>query len=52
MILLFGYTLEKLTNGHIQATKHRVINRSEMDRYSIAFFYDPNPMAEIGPLEC
>jgi len=45
-----GYILEKLTNGFIPATKHRVINRNMIDRFSIALFLDPNPAREIEPL--
>jgi len=45
-----GYILEKLTNGFLPATKHRVINRNKIDRYAIALFLDPNPLKEIYPL--
>jgi isopenicillin N synthase-like dioxygenase len=45
-----GYILEKLTNGFLPATKHRVINRNQMERYAIALFLDPNPAVEIEPL--
>jgi isopenicillin N synthase-like dioxygenase len=29
------------------STPHRVVNRSARERYSIAFFYDPNPDALV-----
>eukprot|EP01125_Pyxidicula_operculata_P006461 TRINITY_DN2237_c0_g2_i6.p1 TRINITY_DN2237_c0_g2~~TRINITY_DN2237_c0_g2_i6.p1 ORF type:complete len:585 (+),score=48.40 TRINITY_DN2237_c0_g2_i6:1627-3381(+) len=51
MIINVGYVMEKLTNGRLKATKHRVINRSTSQRFSIATFFDPNPNVKVGPLE-
>ncbi|CAF4173330.1 unnamed protein product [Rotaria sordida] len=36
-----GDSASKWTNDCLRATPHRVINRSGRDRYSIAFFWDP-----------
>jgi isopenicillin N synthase-like dioxygenase len=35
------------TNDTYVSTPHRVVNRSVKERYSIAFFYDPNPDAIV-----
>ena len=35
------------TNDVYVSTPHRVVNRSAKERYSIAFFYDPNPDAMV-----
>jgi len=45
-----GFVLEKLTNGLLPATRHRVINRNSQHRRAVAFFLDPTPSATIGPL--
>jgi len=49
-VVTTGYSLEKITNGIIPATKHRVINRNNKNRYSFAFFLDPNPTKMMHPL--
>jgi len=45
-----GYIMEKLTNKKVKATRHRVVNRTNTTRYSMALFLDPNPEAKIAPL--
>jgi isopenicillin N synthase-like dioxygenase len=49
IIVNVGFMLEKLTNGALVATQHRVINNNAIDRYSTALFYDPNPTRKIIP---
>jgi isopenicillin N synthase-like dioxygenase len=41
-----------MTNNIFKSTIHRVvISQSDQDRYSIAFFYEPNRQAEVKVLE-
>jgi isopenicillin N synthase-like dioxygenase len=35
------------TNDVYVSTSHRVVNRGAKERYSIAFFFDPNPDAMV-----
>jgi isopenicillin N synthase-like dioxygenase len=45
-----GDMLDRLTGGSYLSAPHRVQHRSERDRLSFAFFFDPNFNAEIKPL--
>lgn len=51
-IAMAGEALQRLSNGRIYAVKHKVELRQEKPRYSLAFFYDPNPEAILTPLNC
>jgi isopenicillin N synthase-like dioxygenase len=44
-----GDMLERLTAGRYRSAPHRVQNRSDRDRLSFAFFFDPNFDAEVKP---
>jgi isopenicillin N synthase-like dioxygenase len=46
-VVNIGDCLMRWTNDVYVSTPHRVINRSARERYSIAFFYDPNPDALV-----
>jgi isopenicillin N synthase-like dioxygenase len=45
-----GDCLMRWTNGVYLSTPHRVVNPKGLERYSIAFFLDPNPEAEVACL--
>jgi isopenicillin N synthase-like dioxygenase len=49
-VINIGNLLQRWTNGRFSSTEHRVINRFGKDRYSIAFFADPNYHTLIGPI--
>ena len=46
-----GDLLEQWTNGRLVSTKHRVLNMSKHDRYSIPIFFDPNSKTIIDPAD-
>jgi isopenicillin N synthase-like dioxygenase len=46
-IVNIGDCLMRWTNDVYVSTPHRVFNRSGRERYSIAFFFDPNPEAAV-----
>ncbi len=45
-----GNILRRWSNNTYLSTPHGVINDSGVDRYSIAFFHNPNPQAVITPV--
>ncbi|NBB83407.1 MAG: isopenicillin N synthase family oxygenase [Alphaproteobacteria bacterium] len=45
-----GDLLMRWSNDVYVSTPHRVVNRTGQERYSIAFFFDPNPDAAIACL--
>jgi isopenicillin N synthase-like dioxygenase len=46
-VVNIGDCLMRWTNDVYVSTPHRVVNRSVRERYSIAFFFDPNPDAIV-----
>ncbi|MFK7994606.1 MAG: isopenicillin N synthase family dioxygenase [Granulosicoccus sp.] len=51
LIVNIGDLLERWSNNRFPSTRHRVRNKSNDSRYSIAMFYDPSPTAVIDPLD-
>ena len=49
-IVNIGDCLMRWTNDVYVSTPHRVVNRSGRERYSVAFFFDPNPEAEVAAI--
>ena len=49
-IVNIGDCLMRWTNDVYVSTPHRVVNRSARERTSIAFFFDPNPEAEVAAI--
>jgi isopenicillin N synthase-like dioxygenase len=47
-VVNIGDCLMRWTNDVYVSTPHRVVNRSGRERHSIAFFFDPNPDAEVA----
>ena len=41
IIVNIGDQLQRSTNDRFLSTKHRVVTRQEIDRYSVAFFWEP-----------
>jgi len=52
LIVMAGESLQRLSNGQIYAVKHKVDYTGSVARYSLAFFYDPQPEAIVDPLPC
>lgn len=51
LVVTFGEALQRLTNGRVQATRHRVVHDGAKARHSMAVFVDPNPHKEVTPME-
>ena len=51
IIVNIGDELQRLTNDHYKSTKHRVVMKEAIDRYSAAFFWEPNLSAIIKCVE-
>lgn len=50
LVVTFGEALQRLTNGRVQATRHRVAHTGSSARHSMAVFIDPNPHQKVAPL--
>ena len=50
IIVNIGDMMERWTGGLYGSTVHRVVNRSSNTRHSMAYFFDPDPDADLTPL--
>ncbi|MCP4875934.1 MAG: isopenicillin N synthase family oxygenase [Gammaproteobacteria bacterium] len=50
LVVNTGELLQMVTDNYFIATPHRVINQSEEERYSSAFFYSPDLNTVLDPL--
>merc|ERR1719469_913355 len=50
LVVTFGEALQRMTNGKVQATRHRVVHNGATARHSMAVFVDPNPHKEVTPM--
>ena len=50
IIVNIGDMMEHWTGGLYASTVHRVVNRSQTTRHSMAYFFDPDPDADLTPL--
>ena len=50
LVCNIGDCLMRWTNDHYVSTPHRVQSPPDRERYSVAFFLDPNPDAEVACL--
>jgi isopenicillin N synthase-like dioxygenase len=49
-LINLGNAMRRYSNGEFMSTPHGVINENTRDRYSIAFFYSPNPASTVEPV--
>ena len=50
LVVNIGDMLARWTNDLYASTRHRVVNRTDQARYSMAFFFDHDPEADLAPL--
>ena len=50
IVVNIGDMMARWTNDRYASTRHRVVNRSGTVRHSMAYFFDPDPDADLSPL--
>ncbi len=50
LVVNIGDMLARWTNDRYRSTRHRVVNRSGKIRHTLAYFFDPDPAADLTPL--
>ncbi|MAI12273.1 MAG: hypothetical protein CBD27_11690 [Rhodospirillaceae bacterium TMED167] len=51
LVVNIGDFLRNWTNGRFLSVKHRVVNHTRSDRYSIPYFLDPDLSTVVAPLD-
>lgn len=51
LLVNIGDFIEIMSNGRVRSPWHRVVNQMDLDRFSVALFYNPPPEKEIVPVE-
>ncbi|VVA30140.1 PREDICTED: SRG1 [Prunus dulcis] len=50
LLVNVGDLLEIMSNGRLKSLWHRVVTQMDIDRFSVALFYNPSPQTEIEPI--
>ncbi|XP_050364836.1 protein SRG1-like [Argentina anserina] len=50
MLVNVGDLLEIMSNGMCKSPWHRVVTQMDVERFSVALFYNPSPQTEIEPI--
>lgn len=50
LLVNVGDMLEIMSNGRLQSPWHRVVTQMDVERFSVALFYNPASLAEIVPV--
>lgn len=45
-----GDLLEIMSNGMFRSPWHRVVTQMDVERFSVALFYNPSPRTQIEPI--
>ena len=51
LVVNIGELLARWSDGRLPTNTHRVRNTSNAERFSIAMFHDPNPLATVSPAD-
>lgn len=51
LLVSAGDFLEIMTNGKVQSSWHRAVTQADLERYSLALFFNPPSSTEIEPIK-